>query len=110
LLKGHIVRESCRGLINNITMSRQCNENQVISELYGKAVIKEEGEVSPRLSQPHAAAPMGSLEARDVTVRLLGSQLMIETHYGSLVVPLAADQVQAVKEDWADLAKQDKSA
>jgi len=91
-------------------MSIQCSENQVISELYGKTVIKEEGEASPRLSQPQAAAPMGSLEAHDATVRLLGSQLMIETHYGSAVVVLNGDQIAGLNQDWADLGKQDKSA
>ena len=58
-------------------MSIQCSENQVISELYGKTVIKEEGEASPRLSQPQAAAPMGSLEAHDATVRLLAFYLNV---------------------------------
>ncbi len=92
-------------------MSRQCKENQVISELYGRDVVKEGlGEASPRLTQANAARPMGSLEVHDVTLRLMGSQLMIESHHGSVVVILHPDQLAGLKEDWGDLGKQDKSA
>ena len=95
-------------------MTREAKENQIISELYSK--INEADELpgvnainSPQLAD-NSARPVGSLEVYDATVRLMGSQLMIDTHYGSAVVVLNGVQHAGLTEDWADLAKQDKNA
>ena len=95
-------------------MTREAKENQIISELYSK--INEADELpgvnainSPQLAD-NSARPVGSLEVHDATVRLMGSQLMIDTHYGSAVVVLNGVQHAGLTEDWADLAKQDKNA
>ena len=94
-------------------MTREAKENQIISELYSK--INEADELpgvnainSPQLAD-NSARPVGSLEVYDATVRLMGSQLMIDTHYGSAVVVLDEFQHAGLTKDWADLAKQDKS-
>ena len=112
-------------------MTREAKENQIISELYSK--INEAGvwpgeggqhkappgdsfthvpgdPLVPSAEDDNSAMPVGSLEVHDATVRLMGSQLMIDTHYGSAVVVLNGVQHAGLTEDWADLAKQDKNA
>jgi len=114
-------------------MSRQCKENQVISELYGQEVFTEgpiadrfgakqgvpvpdefhpdgnAGIPSPRLTQdPHYSKEM--MEVNDVTVTLAGNRLTIESHHGDADVDLTPDQFEFLKKQWPALGKQDKSA